>query len=307
MKYLIFDISNLLYRTFFVQRQEDDETLAGLATHSALTMLNKYYKQFKPDQIVMAFDSSSWRKEYTASDACISKQPYKGHRRKDMTPSQRAKYERFINHLKEFEAMISNHTTVITLKADQLEADDLIAGFIQIHADEDNHIILISTDTDFLQLKKHPNVDIISPATGKAADLSEWNGDAEYYLFCKCVKGDKQTDNVWPALPNVRKTRLEKAYNDPYERVQLMQERWKDPHGREFLVEELFRENQLLIDLEKQPNDIRRKIYETVVEAVERDRQFSLFFIMKFVGKYKLNKIKENIDQYLPMLSKRIN
>jgi len=63
----------------------------------------------------------------------------------------------------------------------------------------------------------------------------------------------------------------------------------------------------LLIDLEKQPNDIRRKIYETVVEAVERDRQFSLFFIMKFVGKYKLNKIKENIDQYLPMLSKRIN
>lgn len=305
MRFLLLDISNLLHRTFFVQRQESDETLAGLATHSALQMLNKYYKQFKPDRVVMAFDRSSWRKEYTASDACVSKQPYKGNRRKNMTPAQQAKYQRFLNHLAEFEALINDHTTIVSLKEDKLEADDLIAGFVQIYADEDNEIILVSTDTDFLQLKKYPNFKIISPATGKETTLEEFNDDAEYYLFSKCVKGDKQTDNVWPALPRVQQKRVEKAYKDPFERVQLMKERWKDHNGNEFLVEDLFKENQLLIDLEKQPADIRVKIYRAVEREMERERQFSLFHIMKFCGRYELNKIKENIDQYIPMLSKR--
>lgn len=303
--YLIFDISNLLYRTFFVQRQEDDETLAGLATHSALQMLNKYYKTYKPKKVVMAFDSSSWRKVYTASDKCISKQPYKGHRRKDMTPGQRAKYERFLNHIAEFESMIDKYTTIITLKEDMLEADDLIAGFIQVYASEDTHITLVSTDTDFLQLLKHPNIQIVSPATGKPTLLTEWDNDPEFYLFSKCVKGDKQTDNVWPALPRVHKTRLRKAYTDEFERIQMMKEKWTNPLGREFVVEELFKENQLLIDLEKQPDDIRVKIYTAIEREMDRDRKFSLFFIMKFLGKYKLTKIIDSIDQYMPMLSKK--
>ena len=58
MRYLVFDISNLLYRTFFVQRQENDETLAGIAAHSALVTLNKYFKKYKPDRVVMASVSS---------------------------------------------------------------------------------------------------------------------------------------------------------------------------------------------------------------------------------------------------------
>ncbi|TFH08230.1 MAG: hypothetical protein E4H14_06805, partial [Candidatus Thorarchaeota archaeon] len=109
MKYLVFDISNLLYRTFFAQRQENDETLAGLATHSALVTLNKYFRQHKPDRVVMAFDRSSWRKDYTASPECLSKKPYKGNRRKDMSPAQQAKFQRFMNHLSEFETLIRKH------------------------------------------------------------------------------------------------------------------------------------------------------------------------------------------------------
>ena len=304
MRYLCFDISNMLYRTFFAKKDEDDKTLAGLATHMALTTLNKYFKQFKPDQVVMAFDRPSWRKDYTASENCISKRPYKGNRRKDMSPSQQAKYQRFLNHLAEFEKLITEHTTIISLAGPKLEADDLIAGFVQIYNSPDNEIIIISSDSDLLQLIKHDNVRIISPATDKELQLDDWDNDPEFYLFAKCVKGDS-TDNVQSAFPRVRKNRLRAAYTDPFERVQLMKEKWSDHNEREFVVEELFVENQTLIDLEKQPIDIRAQIYTTVESEVDRDRKFSFFFIMQYLGKYELRTIQEKIDLYLPMLSHR--
>lgn len=304
MKYLVFDISNLLYRTFFVQKQEDDTTLAGLATHMALTTLNKYFRQHKPDRVVMVFDRSSWRKEYTASKECVSQKPYKGNRRKDMSPAQQAKYQRFLNHLNEFESLIAKHTTIITLAEERLEADDLIAGFIQVYSSDQDEIVLISADSDMLQLKKFPNVKIISPINDKEVDLDEYNNDSELFLFCKCLRGDT-SDNIQSALPRVSTKRMFKAYKDPFECVQLMKEVWVDHHGRQLKVEKLFKENQLLIDLTKQPNEIRVNILETVEREVNKEREFSLFFIMKFIGKYELNKIKENIDSYLPLLSKR--
>lgn len=303
MRYLVFDISNLLYRTFFGQTNETDEVLAGLATHSALTMLNKYFKQYKPDKVVMAFDRSSWRKKYTASEQCVSKRPYKGNRRQDMTPAQQLKYQRFIKHIEEFENLIASHTTIISLVQDNLEADDLIAGFCQINACEDNEIIIISTDSDLLQLTMNENVRVISPATDKEQSLAEYNNDPHYYVFQKCVRGDP-TDNIQSAFPRVRSTRIEKAYNDEFERIQLMNEKWTNQDGIEFKVGDLFEENEKLIHLEKQPKDIRRLIYQSVDEAMEKEREFSLFFILKFIGKYKLVRIKDSIDTYIPMLSK---
>lgn len=303
MKYLVFDISNLLYRTFFVQRGESEETLAGLATHTALVMLNKYFKRYKPHKVVMAFDRKSWRKEYTASEECLSKKPYKGNRRQDMTPSQQEKYARFMNHMKEFEELIATNTTIITLQADRLEADDVIAGFCQIVACPENEIVIISTDSDLLQLAQYDNVSVVSPATDQEQSLSEFDGDALFYVFQKCIRGDA-TDNVQSAFPRVRMDRIKKAWKDPFERVQLMKQTWTNENKVEFRVEDLFAENQKLIDLSKQPPDIRKLIFETVDEALDKERQFSMFFILKFIGKYKLMKIKESIDQYVPMMSR---
>lgn len=303
-KFLCFDISNLLYRTFFAQKQEDDETLAGLATHSALVTLNKYFRQFKPDHVVMALDRKSWRKEYTASEKCVSKKPYKGNRRQDMTPAQQIKYQKFIDHVREFEALIAEHTTIITLVEDDLEADDLIAGFCKKFAnDEEYEVIVISSDSDLLQLLRYPSVRIVSPATDKPQVLADFDGDPELYVFTKCIRGDP-TDNVQSAYPGVRMTRILKAYKDPFERVQLMKEKWTNQDKVEFQVEQLFEENQLLIDLEKQPEDIRELIDASVAAAVAKKRQFSMFYMLRFIGKHKLVKIKESIDQYVPLLSK---
>lgn len=303
-KYLVFDITNLLYRTFFAHKGEDDITLAGLASHSALLTLNKYYREYKPSKVVMCFDRTSWRKEYTVSEQSITKKPYKGNRRQNMTPAEKIKYQLFLNHLNDFETMMRDHTSVITLAGDKLEADDLVAGFIQVTSlnEEDCQIVVISGDKDMIQLLGFPQVRVVDPATGKDRTLEEWNNDAEYFLFEKCIRGDLG-DNVMSALPRVRSTRIKKAYEDEFERINMMKETWK-LGDQEYVVGDVFKENQLLMDLRKQPDDIQLQIVQTVLQGMANPGSFSYFHFMKFLGKYELKKVAEQAETFVPLLSR---
>lgn len=305
MKYLVLDITNLLYRTFYTHKTEDDVTVAGLAAHSALITINKYFKQFKPHKIIMCFDRKSWRKDYTASDKCISGFPYKGTRRQKQTPKEKAKYELFLQHIDDFESMIRDRTSIITLAGDGLEADDLIAGVIQTLGVSDNEaeFFIVSADKDMIQLLGYPNVRLINPADGKDRTLDEWNGDAKLFMFEKCIRGDRG-DNVMSARPRCKSTRIMKAYTDDYERANLMMETWTDAHGKEFRVKDIFNENKLLMDLSSQPEDIQKSIVVTVLQGMANPGTFSYFHFVKFLGKYELKKIAEQVEQIVPMLSR---
>ena len=133
MKYLVFDISSMLYRTFFQNKNEDVVTNAGLAHHMALMSMRKFYNKFQPHKVVMTFDRPSWRKEYTLSEDCISGKKYKGNRRQKMTPKQQEKFAAFMTHIQEFEGLMRDHTNIICLSKEGLEADDLIAGFVEAY------------------------------------------------------------------------------------------------------------------------------------------------------------------------------
>ncbi len=265
-KILIFDISNMLYRTFFANKKKHSvEESAGLAQHSALITLNKYFRNFKPHKVVMAFDRSSWRKAYTANELCISGKPYKGNRRQNMTPAEKEMLVRFMNHLNEFEMMMTKQTSVVCLAGDGLEADDLVAGVVKMFPDDE--IIIVSADKDFIQLLRGENVKLIDPASGKDRRLllnEEYHGDVDYFMFEKCIRGDIG-DNVQSAFPGVRKTRIKKAYTDAFEQVNLMNETWSigekgTDEFKEFIVKELYEENRLLMDLNEQPDIIKDRM-----------------------------------------------
>lgn len=304
MKYLLFDASNILYRTFYAHVGEDDTVIAGLAAQAAIITLNKYFKIYSPDKVIMCFDRRSWRKDYTASEQCISGKPYKGHRRKDQTEKQRIKYENFLNHLSEFEDMVKNYTSIIVLAKDGLESDDLIAGVIQVVAvqEPESEFVIISADKDFIQLLKHANVRLIDPATGNDRTLEEWNNDAHYFMFEKCIRGDA-TDNVQSAYPRIRKTRIKKAYEDDYEKTNIMMTKWSNQEEKEFLVKDLFEENKILMDLEAQPDNIQLEIIKTVMHGMKNPGEFSYFKFLGYLGKYKMKRLAEHVEIYVPLLS----
>ena len=303
MKFLVFDISNMLYRSFFANQGtvgNDVDTATGLANHMAMVVLNKFFNQYKPHQIYVACDRPSWRKVYTKSDECLSGKPYKGNRRQKQTPKQKAAYEEFMEHVQEFENLLAEHTTIRVLKADLLEADDLIAGMCQMHPDDE--ITIISTDKDFMQLIR-PGVTLIDPSSGKPRALTEWNDDPEYFMFEKCLRGDTG-DNVQAAFPRVRKTRIRTAYADAYERANLMHETWVDHTGKEHVVKDLFEENELLMDLSAQPEFVRDRIEATIRGAQEDPGDFNYFQFMKYLGKYDMKKVASQLEHFVPMLSR---
>lgn len=301
-KILTFDASNMLYKTFFANKQHDEQTSAGLAHHTALKTLNKYFKEHQPHAVVLAFDRQNWRKAYTKDEQlCVSGKPYKGNRRQKMTPSEQEKFERFLEHISDFEQIMRENTSVVCLSDDGLEADDLIAGVTQLLPDSE-HIVL-SADKDLIQLLRNDNVSLIDPSNNKQRTLDEWEGDPEFFMFEKCIRGDRG-DNVQNAFPRVRKTKIVKAYNDPYEFTNMMQSEWTDHEGTTFRVGDLYEENKMLMDLQYQPQCIRNKIFDEIEREFADPGTFSYFHFLKFCGDFELKEISKHVEHFIPMLSR---
>lgn len=318
---MVFDASNILYKSFHASEQihkqrtkftapgldadgdadvPEDVQKAGFAHHLALSVFNKYYTKYRPTDVVLCFDRSNWRKSYTKSDRCLSGAVYKGNRRQDMTPQQQELFTRFCEHINEFEEIIRDHTGIVSLAADTLEADDLIAGVVQ-ELPQDVQITIVSADRDLMQLLRHDNVVLIDPSSGEPRTLAEYNYDADYLMFHKCMRGD-QGDNVRSALPRVRTTRLQKAFKDPFEYDALMKTEWVNENGTTMVVGDLFKENKMLMDLSAQPDHIRSLIKETVQHGFDNPGTFNHFKFVKFCGKYQLRTIVERLHVYMDML-----
>ena len=227
-----------------------------------------------------------------------------------------------------FKEFINEKTNCTVLHNPCLEADDLIAGWIDNHPD-DNHII-ISTDSDFVQLIA-PNVkqyngvsntlitnegyftDKGKPVIDKKTKEPKKIPDPKFILFEKCMRGDP-TDNVFSAYPGVRtkgtknKVGLLEAFADRngkgYNWNNLMLQRWADHEGIEHRVKDRYEANKRLIDLTAQPQDIKDAVDQRIVESVRvtTTPQVGVHF-MKFCGKYELEKISQQADTYAKWLN----
>ena len=302
MKYLVVDASNLLYRAFYAYKAEEDDVLLGLAMHTAFMTVNKYFKLYKPDRIILCFDRDNWRKAYTLSPECYSKAIYKGLRRKDSTPAEDKKYKDFLTHIANFEAIIREHTTITCLAEKGLEGDDCVAAWIMAHQDAGDSHVIISGDQDFVQLLRFANTILVDPATGNRRLCD----DPKYYMFLKLFRGEpKSTDNVQSALPKVRETKVAAAYLDPFALTNLRNSTWTNHDGRVMEVGKLLDENKLLMDLTAQPDHIRDIMDMMIVRAKLEKKSFNHFQFMKFLGKFQLKKIVEQLEQFVPMLSRK--
>ena len=306
--YLIIDMSNMLYRAFYANQKDGDDILISMCHHSALMSMNYLNNKYKPDEIVAAFDSHSWRKEYTKY-ASISHKKYKGQRRQNLTDKEKEMLAVFDQHIQDFHEYLKNHTSIIVLKRNLLECDDLIAGFVDEFPD-DKHII-VSTDKDFIQLLNQPNVKLIEPDKEKERTLNDWNGDYEFFMFEKCLRGDI-SDNVQSAYPRLHKKKIDAAYGDEFAKQNIMEHTFSieyfDKDGnlqkKDYKTKDLYEENQLLMDLRKQPTEIQGFIKKTIKNATEVRGKFDLKAFVKLCASHELVRISENPNQFTKMLNK---
>jgi 5'-3' exonuclease len=325
MSYILVDTANTFFRARHVIRGDADIKI-GMAFHITLNSIRKAWKDFEGKHVVFCLEGRSWRKDYYA--------PYKRNRsdaRAALTATEQEEDKLFWEAFDTFKEFITDKTNCTVLQHPQLEADDLIAGWIQSHPD-DNHVI-ISTDTDFEQLiapnvKQYNGVSettithegyfdekgkrIKDKKTGeeKAAPNPEW------LLFEKCMRGDT-SDNVFSAYPGVRtkgtskKVGLTEAFEDRKTKGfawnNLMLQRWTDHEGKEHRVLEDYNRNRQLIDLTAQPDDIRDIIKNTINTSTTANKDISQVGIrlMKFCNLFDLKKIADQAQSYAEPLNAR--
>lgn len=302
-KYLVFDASNLLYRTFFTHVEQQPDAINALCYQSTLMSMYSIWRKERPHHTVLAFDRNNWRVDYTKSDQCYSKRLYKGTRKEKRSPKVEILHNQFKEFIGEIEQTFRDFTQIRCLAADSLEADDLISGLVQKVSAAGDSIVIVSADKDFVQLLKYDNVKLFDPQSNAYREYD----DPEMYLFEKCFRGDHTTDNIQSAYPRLRIDKIKTAYTDEYAFTTLMEHKWTHPDGREMLVKKLFRENILLTDLTAQPKHIKQLIVDTIDEEFARIPRYNHFKMLKFLGKHELKRLAEQIDTYLPMIAQKLS
>jgi 5'-3' exonuclease len=325
MSFILVDTANTFFRARHVINGDADIKL-GMAFHITLNSIKKAWQQFEGSHVVFCLEGRSWRKDYY--------EPYKRNRSDARAAQSEREQEEdrvFWEAFDKFKEFVQDKTNCTILQNPRLEADDLIAGWIQSHPNDDH--VIISTDTDFVQLIA-PNVrqyngvqectithqgffdDKGKPIVDKKTKEAKAAPDPEWLLFEKCMRGDT-SDNVFSAYPGVRtkgsskKVGLTEAFEDRKSKGfawnNLMLQRWTDHNGVEHRVLEDYNRNRQLIDLSAQPDDVRAVIKETIDTAIALDKNVGQVGVklMKFCGLYDLKKISEQAQSYAEPLNAR--
>jgi len=337
MKYVLVDTANTFFRArHAISRQADAFTKVGFSLHVLLSSINKVVKKMNADHVVFMLEGRSWRKDVYA--------PYKANRtvaNLKKTEPELEEDKLFWEVYDEFTKYIQDKTNCTVLRHPQAEADDLIGRWIVLHP-EDNHVIL-SSDSDFVQLLTDRVVQYngitnhtislngVQNDKGQTLEFTvksdsklkigkpnedfmpndDWN---RWALFLKLMRGDSG-DNVFSAFPGVRikgtknKTGLTEAFADMHSQGfawnNLMLQRWVDHNKEEHRVLDDYHRNEMLIDLTKQPEELKEAFDRHIIETVNQKHipQVGIKFL-KFCGKHELNKLTESAEQYSRWLNR---
>ena len=325
MTYILVDTANTFFRARHVIRGNLTDKV-GMAFHITLAGVRKAWQDFDGSHVVFCLEGRSWRKDFY--------EPYKRNRsdaRAAATPQQQEEDEVFWEMFDEFKDFVGNKTNCSVLQHPELEADDLIAGWVQAHPN-DNHVI-VSTDGDFAQLiapncKQYNGIqDMTITHEGyfdkkgnrvidKKTKAERPAPNPQWLLFEKCMRGDT-SDNVFSAYPGVRvkgtknKVGLQEAFADKdskgYNWNNLMLQRWVDHNGNEHRVLDDYTRNVTLCDLSAQPDNIKSLIAEVIKGATVEPKAITQVGIklMKFCAKHDLVKVGEQVQSYSEPLNAR--
>lgn len=336
MTHILIDFNNLAFRTKHAIRGDADMK-GSMAIHIFFTSLSKLWKKFDGTHIVVALEGrNSWRKAFYPE--------YKAHRavkKAQRTAAEQEEDEIFFEYMNELSDYLKERTNVTVLQVETCEADDAIGRWIQLHPEND-HVIL-SSDTDFYQLLA-PNVRIyngIKNETISLTDVLDDNGnhvevsvkkldengkivkedgkqvmvmadkpapDPEWELFKKIMRGDPG-DNVFRAcVKGLRETKIKEAYDERHDKGfvwnNVMLDEWEDHNEVKMTVWDRYCINETLVDLSKQPEEIRDYLDHEICATLDVSKKPSVgVWFMKFCNEFDLKKLDQFSKTYIPILN----
>ena len=251
-----------------------------MVRHMILNSVRMYRTMFNEDygEIVLAYDSRAyWRKEIFPQ--------YKSNRRKNREEDDKD-WDSIFGVLNNIKEEIKEFLPYKVVEVYGAEADDVIATLCKHYQNE--KVMIVSGDKDFIQLQKYDNVKQYSPITKKLVD----GVDPKVYIKEHVLKGDK-SDGV-PNVLSPDHTFTDELRQRPLTSKKLESILAQDIDELDDEIKRNYQRNDKVINLDNIPKTLESEILNSFNEASYGDRSGLLnYFIEK-----RLTSLTENIGEF---------
>lgn len=255
----------------------------SLVRHMILNSLRTYVKKFRdshgPEVIIACDNKKYWRRDIF---------PHYKASRKKIREASGHDWATIFECLSKIKQELKDYSPYKVIDVDTAEADDIIAVLTMKYS-ATQKVMILSSDKDFAQLQKYPNVDQYSPILKKyikeplpAAQLKQ--------LIIRGDKGD--------GIPNILSADdcfVTATRQKPITEVKII--KWMNQQPVEFCNEEMLRNynrNELLIDLAKIPDGLKQNILDTYGDTKAKTKQQFMNYLMS----NRLKNLLEVIDEF---------
>ena len=276
---LIFDYNQVAISSLMEQIGSSKKPVEeNLVRHMILNVIRTYVKKFKetygPEVVIACDNRNYWRREYFPQ--------YKASRKKSRDASGHD-WNSIFDCLHKIKTELKEHSPYKVIDVETAEADDIIAT-LTILKSAGEKVMILSSDKDFAQLQKYPNVQQYSPILKKFINEPL----PAVQLKQMIIRGDKG-DGI-PNILTQDNVFVEGGRQRPITEVKIIN--WLNQNPEEFCNDEMFRNykrNELLIDLTKVPETLQKSIIDTYETSSGNPKQ-------KFMNYMIANKLKNLLE-----------
>ena len=281
---IIFDFNQVAISSLMEQIGSSKKPVEeSLVRHMILNVIRTYVKKFKathgPEVVIACDNKHYWRRDIFPQ--------YKASRKKNRDASGHD-WASIFECLHKIKEELKENSPYKVVDVDTCEADDIIAVLTMKYAAH-GKVMILSSDKDFAQLQKFPNVEQFSPILKKF--IKEQLPAAQ--LKQMIIRGDKGD-----GIPNILSPDgvfVEGGRQKPITEVKIIQ--WMNQQPEEFCVGEMLRNykrNEMLIDLSKIPNNLQENILDKYESVQPKTRQV----FMNYMINNRLKNLIEVIDEF---------
>ena len=284
---ILIDYNQMIIANFMQFRKQfepgkEDAVMRHMVLNNIKMIKNKFSAKYGKDVVFCCDSRKNWRKDVFPF--------YKANRKKAREENkQNVDWQALFNILDNIRDEIAENMPYRVVTLEGCEADDIIGVICKEYSHRDYNILIVSSDKDFIQLQRYPNVFQWSPRTKKFIK-EEF---PEQQLRALIVKGDRGD-----GIPNILSNDdclVEGLRQKPMSKKKIMDSLNISPE-KHFEGEILrnFKRNETLIDLGCIPDKIEINIrtrYESD-QYLGRDRMLNYFI------KHRLKDMTESIQEF---------
>lgn len=281
---IIFDfnqvaISNLMEQIGSSKTAVDEALVRHMILNTIRTYVKKFKESYGPEVIIACDNKNYWRREIFSH--------YKAGRKKARDASGHD-WNTIFECLNKIRDELKKHSPYKVVEVDTCEADDIIATLVQKYS-ATQKIMILSSDKDFAQLQRFPNVEQYSPILKKF--IKEPLPMVQ--LKQMVIRGDKG-DGI-PNILSADDVFVSGGRQKPITESKII--KWLNQEPKEFCNDDMLRNytrNQMLIDLTNIPESLQNKI----LDSYDSSKSHTKTEFMNYMIENRLKNLLEVIDEF---------